>query len=272
MCKTCTAGQLAQPGSRRLGVDRAQQGQRVAAVELGEPITLGRRGGQPPGIDPGPVAGAPLADLDHAGQPVRGRGREGFQTGPHRLPGQLQPVEITHRRGHVGGIGALLAAGPDQALGRQHLQHLVEHHLFQTVFDQPGAELAQHARVEAGIGQFQPEGVLPVDRARHHQPGLAIGQVLHVLQHRDQRQRPRRLRRSAPRTERSRELLITKDVRELVARAHRRAALRKRRPGHHHRLVGNTRRWPRPHRHHAPHSAAGNGEQRPQARSFRLAW
>ncbi len=35
----------------------------------------------------------------------------------------------------------------------------------------------------------------------------------------DQRQRPRRLRRSAPRTERGRELLITKDVRELVARA-----------------------------------------------------
>ena len=56
----------------------------------------------------------------------------------------------------MGGIGALLAAGPDQALGRQHLQHLVEHHPFQTVLDQPGAELAQHARVEAGIDQFQP--------------------------------------------------------------------------------------------------------------------
>ena len=141
-------GQLAQPGWRRLGVDRTQQGQRVAAIEPGEPLTLGRRGGQPPGIDPGPVAGAPLADLDHAGQPVRGRGREGFQTGPHRLPGQLQPVEITHRRGHVGGIGALLAAGPDHALGRQHLKHLVEHHLFQAVFDQPGAELAQLTRAK----------------------------------------------------------------------------------------------------------------------------
>ena len=61
----------------------------------------------------------------------------------------------------MGGIGALLAPGPDQTLLRQPGQQQIQDLLLQMVLDHPGAELGQHGEVEAGVLQPQPERVGP---------------------------------------------------------------------------------------------------------------
>ena len=63
---------------------------------------------------------------------------------------------------------------------------------------QAGAELAEHGEVEAGVGQLQAEGVLPVDAAADGVGGLAIGEPLGELQDGDQGQPPGGLRRPSP--------------------------------------------------------------------------
>ena len=45
-----------------------------------------------------------------------------------------------------------------------------------------GAELAEHGVIEAGIGQFQAQGVLPVDASADGVGGLAVGKSLDVLE------------------------------------------------------------------------------------------
>ncbi|WSB27926.1 hypothetical protein OIE49_19705 [Streptomyces sp. NBC_01788] len=91
------------------------------------------------------------------------------------------------RADHMGGVGALLATGPDQALLAADVHEPVEHHPLHAVLHEPGPEAGQHGRVETGIGQFRADRVLPVDRADCHRSGLPVGQVLRELQHRDQR-------------------------------------------------------------------------------------
>ena len=46
-------------------------------------------------------------------------------------PASTRPVQRRHRGDDMGGIGALLAARPDQARGRQPGQQRVQHHLLQ---------------------------------------------------------------------------------------------------------------------------------------------
>ena len=158
-------------------------------------------------------------------------------------------------------VGALLATGADQALVHQHRQHRGQDLFLQAMRDQPGAELAQHAGVEPRIGQLQTHGVFPVDGPRHHLRGLPVGQVLHVLQRGYQRQRPRRLRRRAPDTERRRELLVGEYLTQLVPGRHRHTALRERRPSHQHRLLRNPHPRPRLHRHPYTPSRGHRGEE-----------
>ena len=66
---------------------------------------------------------------------------------------------------------------------RQSVQEGVQELLFGLAVDQAGAELAEHGVIEAGIGQFQAQGVLPVDAAADGVGGLAIGEALDVLEH-----------------------------------------------------------------------------------------
>ena len=49
--------------------------------------------------------------------------------------------------------------------------------------DQAGTELAQDRVIKTGIGQFQAQGVFPVDAAPDRVGGLAIGEALDVLEH-----------------------------------------------------------------------------------------
>ena len=62
-------------------------------------------------IDPLPVHLLP-GRVDHPGQPARRRGGQRLQRRPHRLPGQLQPVQVPDPGQHMRGIGALPPPAP----------------------------------------------------------------------------------------------------------------------------------------------------------------
>lgn len=72
-----------------------------------------------------------------------------------------------------------------------HLQEPVEYPALGLAGDEPGTELAQHREVEAGVSQFQAEGVFPSDPLPNGGRGLAVGQSLNKLQHAHQCQLPR---------------------------------------------------------------------------------
>ena len=62
------------------------------------------------------------------------RGADGFTE-------QLQSVQLPNGRQHMGGIGALLASGPQQILRLTVFQQTREGELSEFAGDQPGAEL-----------------------------------------------------------------------------------------------------------------------------------
>jgi hypothetical protein len=79
-------------------------------------------------------------------------------------------------------VGALPAPFADQSAFPASFQGGVEELLFGLAVDQAGAVLAEHGVVKAGIGQFQAQGVLPVDSTTDGISGLAIGESLDVLE------------------------------------------------------------------------------------------
>ncbi len=132
--------------------------------------------------------------VDHGGQPVQRGRRERLQNRPHRLPGQLQPVQHPDPPDHVRRVGALPGAGLHQAQLPAPLQQPVQHHQLQAPRHQPPPELAQHAEIKPLILQFQAQAVLPVQPPPHRVRRLPVRQVLRELQHRHHRQ----LRRQIP--------------------------------------------------------------------------
>ena len=86
------------------------------------------------------------------------------------------------------GIGALLAARAEQALGDQPGQQQVQHLLLRPMLDHPGPELAEHSVVEPRVVQVQPQRVHLVQPHPHRISGLPVGHVLGLLQHAHQRQ------------------------------------------------------------------------------------
>jgi hypothetical protein len=82
----------------------------------------------------------------------------------------------------VGRVGALPAARLEQVEVTKPVQEEVQEQLFGLASDQTGAELTQDGRIEAGIGQFQSQGVLPVDARADGLDGLAVRQALDVLE------------------------------------------------------------------------------------------
>ena len=97
----------------------------------------------------------------------------------------------------MGAVGALLAAGLDQPLGLEPLQHLVQQQELRLPSHQPRRKLGQDAEVEPWVSQLQSKGILPIDPPAHSVSGLAVAQVLEKLEDCDQRQSPRRQPRLA---------------------------------------------------------------------------
>ena len=251
------------------GVHRFEQRVPIAPVgqcQLGFPRLAGRH---PPGVDPGRVPPAPRVVQQLRHHPRRGH-RQLLQAGPHRLPGQLQPVQVADRGDHVGGIGAHLAARAHQPAGGQPLQQRVQHHPIQAAAGDPGPELTQDRVVETRVGQIKPERVLPVDTGADMLGGLTVGQVLRQLENRDQGQAGGRPARLAAHPVGTGELLIREPLAELVAHQHRQRTLTF--PAIHRRdRLGDLRhrQWPRlrHHRHHKLQSAARTrGRRRKQSR------
>ena len=212
--------ELAQPGRRRAVVDRRQQRVAVAGVGDRQLILLRRGQRRAPGGHRGTVAAGEVAHADPLFQPGRVRRRQGFQRRPHAFPGQLQPGQRRHRRDHVSGIGTLLAARLDQALGHQPCQQRIQRHLLQPGSGHPAPELGQHRVVKARVIDGQAEQVLPVDPGSHRFGRLPVGEVFRPLQHRHQRQPRRRPARPAPGPERGREILIAQPFTQPVTDQH----------------------------------------------------
>ena len=212
---------LPQPARGGAVVDRLQQRVPVPGVsdrQLAAPRLGGRR---PPGGHRRAVAAGEIGHADPLGHPARVRGCQRLQRGPHTFPGQLQPVQRRHRGDHMGGIGALLAASPDQARGRQTGQQRVQRHLLQARIRHLVPELGQDRVIKARVIKRQPQQVLPVDPGPHRLGRCPVGQVLLPLQYRHQRQPRRRPARTAPVPERGRELLILQPLAQPVTDLHR---------------------------------------------------
>jgi hypothetical protein len=82
----------------------------------------------------------------------------------------------------MGRVGALPAPRPDQLAFAASVQEGIQELLFGLALDQAAAELAEHGVIETGIGEFQPQGVLPVDAPPDGVGGLAVGEPLDVLE------------------------------------------------------------------------------------------
>ena len=171
-------------------VDGCQQRSTVGADLRGVRRTLGLAVRQPVVLHPMAVPVNPLRRHPRT-QPLRSGDGQGVKCGPHRFPDQLQAVEHPHRGHHVRGVGARRTPGLEQARLDAGAQYRVQDHPLDLAGQQAGTELAQHGVVEAGVGQLQPQQVLPVDTPAHRVSGLTVGEVLHMLQHRHQRQLPR---------------------------------------------------------------------------------
>ena len=134
-----------------------------------------------PGGHRGTIAAGEVAHADPLLQPVRVGGGQRLQRGPHAFSHEFQPVQRRHRRDHMGGVGALLAARLDQPRGHQAFQQRIEYHLLQPRIRHPGPELDQHRRIEARVIKGQAQQVLPVDPGPHRLGRLPVGQVLRPL-------------------------------------------------------------------------------------------
>ena len=255
----------------RGGVHRLQQRAAIAAIRQRQLLLLGRGGGHPPGVDP---RGVPLAPriVQVIRQPVRRGNRQGLQTCPHRLPGQLQPVQVPYRGNHMGGIGAHLPAGRHQPVSGQPLEQRVQHHLIQAAAGDPGPELTQDRVVEARIRQAKAERVLPVNPCADRLSGLPVGQILRHLEDRHQGQAARRPARLAAHPVGARELLIGQPLTQLVTHHHRQRTLPLA-PVHHRDGRDDLRRGLRPRlrldRHHRLHPAAETRGKSTAGRSCR---
>ena len=153
-----------------------------------------------PGLRPGrvlaqagraAVAAAPVV-IDQAFQRVAGGAGELLQGRAHRLGDQLQPGQVPHRSQDMGGVGALGGPLADQPGLLQPGQGQVKEPVRPPLRQQPVAEIAQHAVVEARIVEIEAERVLEVDAAPHRLGGIAVREIEQELQHAHRGQLSRR--------------------------------------------------------------------------------
>jgi hypothetical protein len=142
-------------------------------------------------------------------------------------------------------VGALPAPRSDQFKFAASVQEGVQELLFGLAVDQAGPELAHDGVIESGIGQFQAEGVLPVDAAPDGVGGLAIGEALDVLEDRGQRQPGGRGGGLAPDGEEVSELVVVIERSEFISDAKAQRAFWEGGPGDALGLFGDgmSRQW-----------------------------
>jgi hypothetical protein len=105
----------------------------------------------------------------------------------HRFQDTFQPVQRADHCQDMGGISPLGATGFDPAPRFAGGQEGIEEPLAARMGQHATAKIVQQREVEAGIRQFQAEGILPIHAAAHSIGGLAIGEPFDVLHHYHQR-------------------------------------------------------------------------------------
>jgi hypothetical protein len=220
---------LPQPLRRVARVGRRQEGHAVRPDRRRQFLTLFLLCGQPPLLGAPPVAGDPVGRGVGA-QPGGGDGGYDLQGVAHRLGHQFQTVEGPDGREHVGRVGPLPTAGPEQPALAETLQERVQQEAFRAAGEQAGAELAEDRGVEARVGQLQRQGVLPVDAAAGGVRRLPIREVLGELEDGHQGEPPGRRGRLTARGEEVGEGRVLVDRAEFVAHAHERMPFGEGRP------------------------------------------
>ncbi len=207
---------LPQPGWGLVGGDRREQGHAVGTDEFGElsPRLLALR--EPVFVAAALVPLRPLGVGSIAHPIGRGHGQV-VERVPQRFPRQFQPVEGADGGQHVRGVGALPATGLEQAQLAEAAQEHVEQEPLGAARDQAAAELAEDRVVEAGVGQVQAEGLLPIDPATDGIRRLPIGKVRGELEDRHEGQPPGRFGGLAAGGKQRREFLVLVDGGEVVA-------------------------------------------------------
>ena len=181
------------------------------------------------------IALEPSRLSDHA-NPVRNNGGQIIESGAQRLGDEFQKMQVMHGPQHMRAVGALLAARLDQTAGLEPLEHGVQQQMLRLAGDKAGPELGEHAEVEPGISQLEPQRVLPVDPGPDSVGGLPIAEVLEELEDRDQSQPPRRKGGLPPaRVEPSEVLILVEDAKFIPQPGHN-VALRESCPGNSHGL------------------------------------
>ena len=101
-------------------------------------------------------------------------------------------------------------------------QQRFEQQLFGPAREQTAAELAEHAESKAGVGQFQSQGIFPVDAATDRLGRLPVGEAFDKLQDENQSESGRRKARLAAQVKQSCELLVlverTEHIHEVAAK------------------------------------------------------
>lgn len=90
-----------------------------------------------------------------------------------------------------GGIAPRLASRFEPARGLQPGEEGSQQEWFGSPCHQAGVKLRQPRVVESGIGECQGQGILPVHTTPDGLRRLALGQMVGLLQHGNQRQTPR---------------------------------------------------------------------------------
>ena len=123
---------------------------------------------------------------------VDGRGRDTVQRGAEGLAHPLHPIEWAYGGEHRRGVRSLAAPRRQEPQRPQPFQAGLQEPRHGVPRDQARAELAQHGTVEAGVGEFKPEDILPGHTTADGLGRLAVGQVFGTLQDTDHGQSPMR--------------------------------------------------------------------------------
>src|SRR5262245_55428987 len=150
-------------------------------------------------------------------QPSRGDHGQAVQRRPHGLCDALQAVDGANARQNLGRVGALPAAGFEPTPLAAAVQNGVQQPLFGAAADQACAELTEYREVEAGVRQFQAEGIFPIEAGADGIGRLPVGQVLDELKDGDQGEPPGGLNGSAAAGVEGGEVLVGEDGAQFVA-------------------------------------------------------
>jgi len=155
------------------------------------------------------------------------------------LADALQPIDGADAGQDVRGVGALPAAGLQPATFAAALQEEVQQPWFGRAGEEAAAKLTQDGTIEAGVGEFQAEGLLPVDTGTNGLGRLTVGEFLHKLQDRDQGEPPGCLGGLATRWVEGSEVVIGEEGAQLIAEEQAGVRVGKSSTGDAGRLLGN---------------------------------